>query len=208
MMSRPAQLASLLVAALIAFLVATGSTQAQPITVVALGDSNTNGDGIVRTSAWPAQLERLLREKGHDVRILNAGVSGDTTGEGLARLDQAVPEGVDAAIVFLGRNDLRLRRPENAIRENLSKIAGRLRDRGVETLLVGFQPYDFADIALANGASYYPDFFAGVTKKNGRKMFRYILPLDPVRHLNPSGHRVIAERILPSAEELVARAAQ
>ena len=103
---------------------------------------------------------------------------------------------------------MRLRRPESAIRENLTEIVRRLRDRGIETLLIGFQPYDFSDIALANDATYYPDFFAGVTKKNGRKLFRYVLPLDPVRHLNPSGHSVVAERLLPAAEDLVARAVQ
>jgi acyl-CoA thioesterase I len=194
----------LVAAAFTAALVTAGPVVAAPVTIVALGDSNTNGDGVIRASAWPAQLEQLLWQRGFDVRIVNAGVSGDTTAEGLARLDQAVPEGADAAIVFLGRNDMRVRVSEAVIRRNLMTITERLRDRGIAVLLVGFQPYDFSDIARQTGASYYPDFFAGVTK-NGRKRFRYTLPLDPVRHLNPSGYRVIAGRLLPAVEELTTR---
>ena len=173
--------------------------------IVALGDSNTNGDGIIRASAWPAQLEKLLRAKGHDVKIRNAGVSGDTTGEALARLKRAVPDGTDIAIVFLGRNDMRFHAPVATTRRNIEEILGQLRARDIDVLLIGFPPYDFADIATKHGAAYYPDFFAGVTR-NGRKLRRYVLPLDPIRHLNPSGHAVIAERLLPEVERLVQRA--
>jgi acyl-CoA thioesterase-1 len=180
------------------------AVQAAAIEMVALGDSNTNGDGIIRASAWPAQIEKLLRAKGHDVRVRNAGVSGDTTGEALARLERAAPDGTEIAIVFLGRNDKRFRAPVETTRRNIDAIVTRLRERGIEVLLIGFENYDFADIAKAHGAAYYPDFFAGVTR-NGKKLRRYVLPLDPIRHLNPSGHRVIAERLLPSVEPLVQR---
>lgn len=172
------------------------------MTVVALGDSNTAGDGIVASAAWPAELERLLRANGHDVLIRNEGVSGDTTGEALARLDRAVPEGTDAAIVFLGRNDKRLRWPAGQTAENIDRIVAQLRARDVAVLLVGFENYDFSEIAAKHGVTYYSDFFDGVTK-NGRKLRRYVLPLDPVRHLNPSGHAIIADRLLPVVVELV-----
>jgi acyl-CoA thioesterase-1 len=180
------------------------AVQAAPIDIVAIGDSNTNGDGIIRASAWPAQLEKSLRAKGYDVRVHNAGASGDTTGEALARLDRAVPEGTDAAIVFLGRNDKRFHAPMKLTRRNIDEIVKRLRGRDIAVLLIGFENYDFGDIADAHGAAYYPDFFAGVTR-NGKKLRRYVLPLDPIRHLNPSGHAVIAERLLPSVELLVQR---
>jgi acyl-CoA thioesterase-1 len=180
------------------------AVQAAPIEIVALGDSNTNGDGIIRASAWPAQLEKLLRAKGHDVRIDNSGVSGDTTGEALARLGRAVPEGTDVAFVFLGRNDKRFNAPMAATRRHIDEIVKRLRERNIEVLLIGFEDYDFADIAKAHGAAYYADFFAGVTR-NGKKLRRYVLPLDPIRHLNPSGHAVIAERLLPDVELLLQR---
>jgi acyl-CoA thioesterase-1 len=180
------------------------AAEALPIDIIAIGDSNTNGDGIIRASAWPAQLEKLLRAKGHDVRIRNAGVSGDTTGEALARLGRAVPKGTDIAILFLGRNDMRFRAPVKTTRRNIDEMVKRLRKRDIEVLLIGFDKYDFADIAKDRGAAYYPDFFAGVTR-NGKKLRRYVLPLDPIRHLNPSGHAVIAERLLPSVEPLVQR---
>ncbi len=183
-------------------LVLPAAAQAAPIEIVALGDSNTNGDGIIRASAWPAQLEKLLRARGHDVRIHNSGVSGDTTGEALARLGRAVPEGTDVAFVFLGRNDKRFHAPMKTTRSHVDEIVKRLRERDIEVLLIGFEDYDFADIAKAHGAAYYPDFFAGVAR-NGKKLRRYVLPLDPIRHLNPSGHAVIAERLLPEVELLL-----
>jgi acyl-CoA thioesterase-1 len=171
-----------------------------------LGDSNTAGDGVGRRHAWPTLVEAMLRAEGLDVTIRNAGVSGDTTGEALARLDRAVPENTDAAIVFLGRNDMRFGAPVAQTNANIDEIASRLRQRGIEVLLIGFEPYDFSAIATAEGASYYPDFFAGVAK-NGKKLRRYILPLDLVHHLNPSGHKVVAENLLPAVRELVKRAA-
>jgi acyl-CoA thioesterase-1 len=196
-------LTRLVAAVLVALAAAIGPAAARPVTIVALGDSNFNGDGVVRAYALPAQLEELLLQKGYDVRIFNAGVSGDTTAGGLARLDRAVPADADAAIVFLGRNDMRFRVPVGVTRDNITRIVQHLRKRRIPTLLIGFPPYDFSDIARENNAIYYPDFFAGVTNDNGRKRFRYVLPFDPVRHLNPSGYRVIAERLLPDVEKLI-----
>ena len=180
-------------------------TQARPFDIVAFGDSNTAGDGVGRNFAWPALIEKELRARGHDVRIRNAGSSGDTTAEGLARLDRSVPEGTDAAIVFLGRNDMRFRTPGERTAANIDAIVARLRQRGIAVLLIGFRPYDFSAIAAAHGAGYYPDFFAGVAR-NGRKLRRYVLPLDLFRHLNPAGHAAVAKRLLPSVEALVAGA--
>jgi acyl-CoA thioesterase-1 len=183
----------------------TGEARAQPIEIVALGDSNTAGDGVGRNHAWPALVEAMLRAEGYEVTIRNAGASGDTTGEALARFDRAFPETTDAAIVFLGRNDMRFGAPVARTSGNIEEIVSRLRARGVEVLLIGFQPYDFSTIAIAAGASYYPDFFEGVAK-NGKKLRRYILPLDLFHHLNRSGHNVVADNLLPAVRELVKRA--
>jgi acyl-CoA thioesterase-1 len=183
-----------------------GEARAAPIEIVALGDSNTAGDGVGKRHAWPTHVEAMLRAEDLDVTIRNAGVSGDTTGEALARLDLAVPEGIDGAIVFLGRNDMRIGTPVESTSANIAEIVSRLRARNVDVLLIGFEPYDFSAIAAAEGAIYYPDFFAGVAK-NGKKLRRYILPLDLVHHLNPSGHKVVAESLMPSVRELVKRAA-
>ena len=131
----------------LAMSLAAGPAVAETVQIVAIGDSNTYGYGVKRPGAYPAQLEGLLRAKGYDVTIVNAGRNGDMTAEGMARLADAVPEGTDAAIVFLGRNDWRKGVPEVAIARNLDIIVGALRNQGIEVLLVGFDPNDFSAVA-------------------------------------------------------------
>src|SRR5262249_40105746 len=85
---------------------------AAPATVVAIGASNTygagrRGGGVGTSEAFPAQLERMLKARGYDVRVINAGVPGDTTAGMLARLDSAVPEGARVVIIQPGGNDAR-----------------------------------------------------------------------------------------------------
>ena len=179
---------------------------AQPIEIVAFGDSNTAGDGVGKNYAWPALVQKMLRAKGYDVTIRNAGASGDTTAEALARFDNAFPAETDAAIVFLGRNDMRFGAPVAGTKANIEKIVSRLRQRDIDVLVIGFQPYDLSEIAAAEGAAYYPDFFDGVSR-NGKKLRRYTLPLDFFHHLNAAGHKVVAEHLYPAVEELVKRAA-
>ena len=177
---------------------------AEPVRIVAIGDSNTYGSGVKRPGAYPAQLEGLLRAKGYDVTIANAGVNGEMTAAGMARLGDAVPEGTDAAIVFLGRNDWRKGVPEVAIARNLDIIVAALQKQGIEVLLVGFAPNDFSDVAEKYGALYYPDFFAGVTTI-GRKRGRYVIDGDIGRHLNADGYAVVVEAMLPTVEALIQR---
>jgi acyl-CoA thioesterase I len=80
---------------------------AHAATVVALGASNTFGKGVSRSQAYPAQLEALLRARGLSVRVINAGINGDTTGEMLARLDRVVPKATNVVILQPGGNDRR-----------------------------------------------------------------------------------------------------
>jgi len=94
---------------------------AQAATVVALGASNTAGKGVSPGQAYPAQLEALLRARGLDVTVINAGISGDTTGGMMARLDSAVPKGTRVVILQPGGNDLRKNAP-NYTAELQSKI--------------------------------------------------------------------------------------
>ncbi len=183
----------------------TGTAVAETVEIVAIGDSNTYGYSVTRDRTYPAQLEAALRAKGYDVHIVNAGRNGDMTAEGMARLDDAIPEDADAAIVFLGRNDWRKGVPAVAIARNLDIIVANLRSRGLEVLLVGFDPNDFSDVAEKNGALYYPDFFAGTTTL-GRKRGRYVVDGDIGRHLNADGYTVVVGGILPLAEALVGMA--
>ncbi len=84
-----------------------GGAPADAATVVALGASNTYGKGVARNEAFPAQLEAILRAKGSSVRVMNAGINGDTTEGMLRRLDSVVPNGTSAVILQPGGNDRR-----------------------------------------------------------------------------------------------------
>ena len=190
-----------LLSALSAFslLFLAGYAQAEPIRIVALGDSNTAGFGVFEPNKYPTQLQRALTERGHDVEVINAGISGDTTSGALRRLNSAFPEGTDIAIVFLGRNDMRFGVSMETTRRNLDEIVGRLRARNIEVILAGFHSRDFSDIAATHGAFYYPDFFDGVAE-NGIKKSGYTLIWDIIGHLNARGYQEIVSRISPVVE--------
>lgn len=176
-----------------------GQAAADPIRIVAFGDSNTAGFGVSTPHKYPAQLERVLQARGHDVEVINAGVSGDTTAGALRRFNEAFPEDTDIAIVFLGRNDMRFGLSMETTRRNLDAIVGRLRARGVEVILAGFHTRDFSDIAAAHNAYYYPDFFDGVAV-NGVKRAGFALFWDIIGHLNARGYEEVVIRLSPVVE--------
>jgi acyl-CoA thioesterase I len=103
------------------------------ILIVALGASNTYGEGVARHESYPAQLELLLRASGHDVRILNAGIYGNKTGQMLARLDDDVPAGTRLVILQPSGND---RKAEYERAANIAEIERRLQARGARVLLL------------------------------------------------------------------------
>jgi acyl-CoA thioesterase I len=182
-----------------------------PIRLVALGDSLSAGYMLAPGDAFPVKLEAALKSRGHDVVVENAGVSGDTTSGGLARLDWSVPAETDGVILELGANDA-LRGLDLAVtRSALEEIAQRLDERGVAVLVAGMmappnlgEPYvgDFNALypALAQryGFLLYPFFLDGIAADPS-------LNLDDGMHPNPQGVDVIVERILPYVEELIAR---
>lgn len=100
-------------------------------TIVALGASNTYGKGVARGQAYPAQLEAILRAKGTNVRVVNAGINGDTTDGMLRRLDQAVPKGTSAVILQPGGNDRRKGSPDRT-----SEIQSQLSARGIPVIMI------------------------------------------------------------------------
>jgi acyl-CoA thioesterase I len=100
-------------------------------TIVALGASNTYGKGVPRGQAYPAQLEAILRAKGANVRVVNAGINGDTTEGMLRRLDQAVPKGTSAVILQPGGNDRRKGSPDRT-----SEIQSQLSARGIPVIMI------------------------------------------------------------------------
>jgi acyl-CoA thioesterase I len=196
-----------------AFVSATASSQAAdaPVRIVALGDSLTAGYGLPRDAAFPARLEAALKARGRAVEIANAGVSGDTASGGLARLDWSVPEGTDAVIVELGANDA-LRGVDPALtRSALEAILRRLQERRIAVLLTGMRAppnmgsdyvrtFDaiFPALAAAHDVVFDPFFLDGVAADRA-------LNQPDGLHPTAGGVEAIVRRILPKAEELVAR---
>jgi acyl-CoA thioesterase-1 len=125
--------AAMFVSALVAAgLALTGFASAQ---IVALGASNVAGYGVSSTEAWPAQLESMLRARGSSAHVANAGISGNTTGQVLARLSSAVPVGTKLVILAIGPfNDLRTGGNTDVAQANLNTIRKQLRDRGVRVI--------------------------------------------------------------------------
>jgi acyl-CoA thioesterase-1 len=109
-----------------------GGAPADAATIVALGASNTYGKGVARNQAYPAQLEAILRAKGSNVHVVNAGINGDTTDGMLRRLDQAVPKGTSAVILQPGGND---RRKGSA--DRTAEIQSRLSARNIPVIICG-----------------------------------------------------------------------
>jgi acyl-CoA thioesterase I len=177
---------------------------ARTIHIAAFGDSNTAAYRVPIEQSYPANLERLLRAKGHDVVVTNGGVNGAKSGDGVRTVDQLVPANTDIAIVFFGRNDKRWSVKEEVTRANIDAIVARLRARKIEVLLAGYWAYDFSAIARAHGAAYHPQFFDGVAI-NGQKLRQYTLAFDPLQHLNADGYKVVAAHITPAVERLVAK---
>lgn len=210
----PVQLFAGLAAALALAVVLTGRAEAadRPVRIVALGDSLTAGLGLPVNAAFPAKLEQALKAKGLAVEITNAGVSGDTASAGLARLDWSVPEGTDAVIVEFGANDTLRGIDPKVTRQALGEIVRRLRGRGIAVLLTGMRAAPnlgpdygrdfeaiYSALAAENDVLFYPFFLDGVateSKLNQRDGL----------HPTAAGVDAIVARILPKAEELVARA--
>ena len=127
----------------LALIVATpflaAEARARTLHVVALGDSLTAGLGLPPGQGFPETLEKALKAKGYDVEISNAGVSGDTAADGLARYDWAAPAGTDALIVELGANDMLRGLDPAAAKASLAAILTRARDAHIATLLTGMR---------------------------------------------------------------------
>jgi acyl-CoA thioesterase-1 len=185
---------------------------AQTIKIVALGDSLTAGFGLTASEAFPAQLEAALRKRGHDVSVVNAGVSGDTSAGGLARLDWSVPDGTDAVILVLGANDMLRGLDPAQTRKALDEAVKRLRARKIEVLIGGMRaaPNLGADYA-AKFDSIYPE----LAKEHDALIYAFFLDgvagerslnLGDGIHPTAKGVSLVVERIIPSVESLIERA--
>ena len=126
--------------ALLTVLGIASPVEAATLNIVAIGASNTSGFGVGEQNAYPAQLQALLRKKGIDARVTNAGVAGDVTAGMLNRLDGAVPKGTDIVILQPGANDLRFFGTKAARAANIAAMAQRLRARGIRVIVYDPDP--------------------------------------------------------------------
>jgi len=188
------------------------ATEGGEIRLLMLGDSITAAFGLARSEGLPARIQALLRERGRKVRVIDAGVAGDTSAGGRARIEWALADRPHAAIVALGGNDGLRGLAPSQMRENLAAILDALEKRNIPTLLAGM-------LAPPNlGADYGRDF-AGVFETLSRErpeVIFYPFLLDGVAgnpelnqpdriHPNPAGVEAIARRMLPVIETLLDR---
>ncbi len=180
-------------------------------TIMAFGDSLTSGYGLPPADAFPVKLEAALRARGHAVRVINAGVAGDTTAGGRARLAWMLADKPDAVILELGANDgLRGLDPAETL-ANLRAIMEQLKAADLPVLLAGMRAppnlgrdfgaeFDtiFATVALEYDALFYPFFLEGVAA-------RPTLNQTDGIHPNSAGVAIVVERIIPSVEALLSR---
>jgi acyl-CoA thioesterase-1 len=160
--------------AVVGFLASAWAASAAPLNIVALGASNTSGSGqgkhpggVARNQAYPAQLEALLRARGIDAHVRNAGVPGDTTGGMLRRLNSAVPNGTHIVILQTGGNDARKGVSSGEAGANTAAMTSTLQARGVKVILL--------DSLNAPASTRDPDG----------------------QHFNAQGHAAIAASLLP-----------
>ena len=121
---------------------ALGLTDIAAAQIVALGASNTEGKGVPRSAAYPAQLESLLNARGLVVRVTNAGVGGQTVAQMLSRLDAVVPNGTRLVIFQPGGNDARIGVAWPTVRANIRRVVERLRARGIKVLVMRNADFD------------------------------------------------------------------
>ena len=203
------KVAGLHIAVIVASMAFAVVANAKTISLVGFGDSLMAGYQLPPGDGFPEKLQAALTAKGVEVSIANAGVSGDTTAGGLARIDWSVPDGTDGVILELGGNDALRGIPPEESEKNLDQIIARLKERGVAVLLVGmlappnmgddyagrFNPI-YAKLAQKHGVALYPFFLDGVALDAGLK-------LEDGMHPNSKGIDVMVEKMEPAITQFL-----
>lgn len=181
---------------------------AEPVRIVGFGDSLMAGYQLDAGQSFPEKLEAALRERGHDVTVVNAGVSGDTTSGGLSRLDWSIPDGTDLVILELGANDMLRGISPEITERNLDAMITRLTERGITVLLAGM-------VAAPNLGDDYGSAFNGLyprlAEKHGLILYPFFLDgvaADPALLLADGMHpnALGVERMVANALPVVERA--
>jgi acyl-CoA thioesterase-1 len=196
---------------LVAATAVLAASAGQPLRIVVFGDSLVAGFQLKASDAFPAQLERALKARGHAVEVINAGVSGDTTAAGLERLRWSIPDKVDAVILELGANDALRGLDPNRAKSNLDKMIATIKGTGAEVLLAGMlappnmgQAYAqafngiYQDLATKHELILYPFFLDGIALDQR-------FNLSDGLHPNSKGVAEITRNILPTVERLLER---
>ncbi len=194
------------------------AAQAEPVEILALGDSLTAGYGLIDQEGFVPKMRVWLKEQGLDVRLVNAGVSGDTTAGGLSRVEWSLTPATEALIVALGGNDL-LRGLDPAVsRANLEGILKVAQDKELDVLIVGMEApgnygpdykaeFDaiYPELAKEYGALYFPRFFEGLYSVGSTPAeLRDVMQMDGI-HPNAKGVDLIVEAMGPAVAALVKR---
>lgn len=182
---------------------------AAPVKILAIGTSLTQGYGLPPGTEYPAVLEAELKKAGIAASVINAGVSGDTSAGGLARLDWSLADRPDAAIVELGSNDALRGLPPEETGKNLAAILGKLKSAHVPVLLLGMEAprnlgLDYAKefdpiypkLAREYGVLFYPFVLGGVA------MNPKLNQADGM-HPNPAGVKIVVTHLLPYVRKLI-----
>ncbi|HEY1795053.1 MAG TPA: arylesterase [Stellaceae bacterium] len=193
-----------------ALLLAAAPAGARTLEIVDIGDSLTAGLGLPVDQAFPARLEARLKQDGLDVHVANAGVSGDTTAGGLARLDWALGDKPDLVILALGANDALRGTDPAVVKANLDKMIDKIQASGAKLLLLGMlappnwgkgyeQTFDgiYPDLAKAHRVPLYPFFLEGVAMNPD-------LNQPDGLHPNEKGVGVLVDHIAPVVAKLAA----
>ena len=169
--------------------------------IAVLGDSLAAGFGLPESEAFPAQMERILRDGGHTVEVVNAGVSGDTTAGGLSRVDWVLRSDPDLLVVELGGNDALRGQPLSNMERNLRAIVRRARKAGARVLLLGMDiPTNygpdyadgFADLYRRVADDEDVELLPGFVREVG--LNRSLMMPDGL-HPTAEGHRKLAEKL-------------
>ena len=187
------------------------ASQTEPIRIVAIGDSLFAGYGLTEEVGFTTQLENTLNEHDCAVQIINSGISGDTTGGGLARIDWVLSDPYSGVILLLGSNDAFRAISVDSIQENLEKIIQNIQSRELPLLFVGamaprnlgadyYEPFDaiYPDLAEQYDLLFYPFFLEGVATNPSLNQGDGI-------HPNEAGVAFIVKQMLPYVGQLLSQ---